>query len=295
MEIEKYIQAGKIAAKVLKFASSIAKENTPLLEIAESIEEKIVELGGKLAFPANICINHIAAHDTPLHDDKRVLCKEDLVKIDIGVHIDGYIADCAISLQVNTNKHSKLIQASENALANVIKNLNPSTKLFEIGDIIEKEITSLGFCPIRNLSGHEIDCYNLHAGLTIPNYNNRNKSLLPKAFAIEPFATPGSGIVTEGKPSGIYMLLEAKPVRNVHAREILKFIVENYKTLPFAKRWLVKKFGLLKTNLALLALEKEKIVKQFSTLVEKTKQPVSQKEHTFIIKEDKVVVTTLSD
>ena len=278
------IKAGEIARKTRDYAREICKENSKFIDITEKIENKILELGGNPALPVDISVNNIAAHDTPLYNDERVLKKEDLVKVDLGVHVEGYIADTAVTLEINSNKNHKLIEAAENALKEAVKLAVPDTPLFEIGKIIQEKITKSGFTPVKNLSGHGLDKYLVHTPPTVPNYNNNDQTKLKEdmVIAIEPFATTGVGLVTEGKMSSIYALLRVKNTRNFDARKIIKFIGENYKTLPFAERWIIKQFG-VKSQILLRILENEKIIEQFSILPEKSKALVSQAEHTILV------------
>jgi len=291
MNKEKILKAGQISSEVKKFARGFIKKDVPLLEIAEKIEEKITELGGKPAFPTNLSINNIAAHFTPSHDDETKA--HGLLKIDLGVHVDGWIADTAFSLDLeNSEENQKLIQAAEDALNNVSKILKENISTDEIGQTIEETIEAKGFLPIINLSGHSIEKYELHSGITIPNIKNARDVALPKGIcAIEPFATTGSGRVHDSKPSGIYALTDAKNVRSPIAREVLDFIIDEYKTLPFCSRWLVKKFG-TKAILALKQLEQNENIHHYPQLVEVPDAKVSQAEHTFLIEKDKVIVTT---
>ena len=291
MDKAKISKAGEIAKKVKSYAKEIIKKNMPLLEIANKIEEKIKELGGKSAFPINLSINEIAAHYTPSHDDENKA--HGLLKVDIGIHIDGYIADTAFSIDLeNSEENKKIIQASKQALENVEKSINSKSTLSEIGKIIEDTINKQGFNPIVNLSGHLMQQYKLHAGVSIPNINNKSNFELGEGlFAIEPFATPGSGKVKDGKPSGIYQLQNLKNTRSPIAREILEYISEEFNTLPFCSRWLVKKFG-TKALLGLRQLEQENILHHFPQLVEISKAKVSQAENTFLIEKDKIIITT---
>ena len=291
MESSKVISAGKIAAETKKYARKIIVKDMPLLEIAEKIEEKIIELGGKLTFPVNLSINEIAAHYTPSFDDEKKACG--LLKVDLGVHINGWIADTAFSLDLeNSEKNKKLIEASKSALEKVEKIMNKGVTLNKIGETIEKEINEKGFNPIANLSGHSMEKYELHAGITIPNVkNNSTIEIKEGIFAVEPFATNGSGKVYEGKPSGIYKLINPKNTRNSISREILNYILKEYESLPFCSRWLVKKFG-KKAIIGLNSLENEEIIHQFSQLVENSKGIVSQAENTFLIEKDKTIITT---
>lgn len=291
MEKDKIILAGKIAKQVREFIKPQIKKDMPLLEIAELIENKIIELNGKPAFPTNLSINNIAAHYTPSHNDETKA--HGLLKIDFGVSVDGWISDTAFSVDLeNSEENKKLIQASEEALENAIKIFNKNTTLNEIGKTISKTIEEKGFAPVVNLSGHEIDEYDLHAGLTIPNVPNQSDEEIDSGlYAIEPFASTGTGRVHDGKLSGIYQLNSEKNPRTPQAREILNFIIKEYSTLPFCSRWLVKKFGTT-ALFALRQLENNGNLHQFAQLVEDKNAKVSQAEHTILINKKEKIVTT---
>jgi len=292
-DAESYIKSGNIAKEVIKYAKSIIKKDTKLLEIAEKIEAKIKELGAVPAFPVNLSINEIAAHYTPTYNDETLA--SGLIKADIGVAVNGAIADTAFSLDLeNSEENKKLILAAENALKSALNYIKSTKeiKLNEIGREIHREITNLGFSPVRNLSGHELSQYMIHAGITIPNYDNNSQFILEDgAYAIEPFATSGIGIVYDGKPSEIYKFIERAGVRDSLAKEIMNFIEQEYKTLPFTSRWLVKKFG-TRALISLRLMEQAGIVSRYPQLVEKSKSIVSQAEHSFIFSNGKVTITT---
>ena len=285
MSLEKYKKAGKIAIGAKKYARKIIEPGKPLLGIAEKIENKIRKLGGEVAFPTNLSINEIAAHYTPGPDTKEKA--HGLLKIDIGVHVDGYIADTAFSLDLeNMEENKKLIRASEEALSEAIK--NSGKEIREIGRAVQNKIESYGFSPIKNLQGHKLRQYSLHNGTNIPNYDNGNdKKLSPGYYAIEPFSTNGHGKVYEGKPSQIYRLIEEKPTRLY--RKILKEI-KNHRGLPFCSRWLVKKFG-KKARLALKKFEKDNIIMQYPQLIEENKGKVAQSEHTVMVNKNTKTLT----
>lgn len=294
MDKSKIIQAGEIAKKAKEYAKEIIKKDMPLLEIAEKIEAKVIELGGKIAFPVNTSINEIAAHYTPSHDDQTKA--SGLLKIDIGVHVDGWIADTAFSVDLeNSEENQKIIDASKAALTEVEKIINSESELQEIGGTIEKTINSKGLNPIINLTGHLMEQYDLHAGVSIPNINNGSDKILgEQLFAIEPFATNGVGKVKDGKPSGVYLLQNQKNTRSQIARDLLNHIIEKYGTLPFCSRWLIKEFG-TKALFALNILEKEEILHHFPQLIEASGGLVSQAENTFLLEKDKTIITTKED
>ncbi len=295
MNKQDILKAGKIAQEVREFARGIIFKDKLLLEIAEAIEDKIIELGGEPAFPVNLSINEVAAHYTPSHEDTKLAYG--LLKVDFGVSVDGWVADTAFTLDLEkTNENKNLIDAAEAALANALKVVNKNSTLGEIGSVIEKTITEKGFSVIINLSGHSMGEYDLHAGITIPNIDTGSVEKLGEGlFAIEPFATNGSGRVKDGRDSGIYALVDSKNVRSPIAREVLDFIAEEYSTLPFCSRWLVKKFG-TKALIGLRQLEANGNLHSFAQLVEVNRGKVAQAEHTiFIEKGKKVVVTSRGD
>lgn len=287
---EKILLAGEISKKVKEWIKPQIKNGTPLLEIAEKIESKIIELKGKPAFPTNLSINEIAAHYTPSYNDEKKA--EGLLKVDLGVQVDGWISDTAFSVDLENNEENKkLIEASKEALKNAIKKIEQKSSLGEIGKTIQETIESHKFSPIINLTGHEMDEYELHSGLTILNIKNLRTEKLDKGlYAIEPFATNGSGKIYEGKPSGIFILINGKNVRSPEARKVLDFIGDEYQTLPFCSRWIIKKFG-VKALFSLKQLEENENIYQYPQLVEASHAKVSQAENTVLV-DDKVIVTS---
>jgi len=291
MNEEKILQAGKIISEVKIYARSFIKKGTPLLEIAEKIEARIVELGGKPAFPTSLGIDNITAHFTPSHDDKTLA--HGLLKVDLGAHIDGWTADTAFSLDLEDNEENKkIIAASDEALKKALEIIKEGISTEKIGSTIQETIESFGFSPVVNLSGHSIEQYELHAGITIPNIGNKGVIELAEGlYAIEPFATNGSGRIRDGRPSGVYYLQDERNVRSPIAREALKIIQEKYNTLPFCSRWLVKEMG-TKALFGLKQLEENGNLHHFTQLVEVQGSKVSQSEQTVLISKNKVTVTT---
>jgi len=290
---KKWVEAGKIGATALQLGSKLIKPGIKLVDVAEAVEKKIMEMGGKPAFPCNISRNDLAAHYTPPHNDQEIFEEGDVVKLDVGAHIDGHISDNATTVDIGNN-YPKLVKASREAVNNAIKILKPGLEIREIGKVIYQTILENDAHPITNLSGHGIDIYKQHAVPGIPNYDNKNSNVLKEGqvIAIEPFATLGNGSVGEGRPSGIYKIENIRNVRSDIARQVLKFVSEEFKTLPFAKRWVVKKFG-NKANLGIALLEREGVIYSYPQLPELSKSVVSQAEHTIIIKEKPIVTTKI--
>jgi len=291
--LEKYIKAGKIAAQVLNFAKSIVKEDMLVVELAESIEKKIFELGAKPAFPVNLSLNDLAAHYHPVLNDKLAIKEEDYVKIDIGVHVDGYIGDTATTVRLAGK--DRLIECSEKMLDNAIKIIRPGITIGEIGETIENTSKEFGFNPIRNLTGHSLDRFDVHAGMTIPNVKNDSKYQLreDEVYAIEPFCTTGNGLVKESSSALIFRWIVDRPTRMIEARKIMEMAREKYERLPFAKRWIQKEISPLKVELALKELLAVNALYGYQPLREVSNKPVAQSEHSIIVKDKPIILTSL--
>jgi len=299
--LDKYMKAGKIAAEVLQKSREITKPGVNIFELGERLEGMIKDKGGDMAFPVNISINDIAAHYTPIKNDEITIKKEDVVKVDVGVHVDGYIGDTACTI-IFDDKHKELVKASEDALNNSIAVCKPGALLSDVSKAIEDAIKSLGFNPISNLTGHGLEKHNLHADPKIPNveFTGDYKLKEDQVIAIEPFATDGDGMVKESTEMLIFMLVDRKPTRNFDARKIMDF-VEQFNGLPFAERWLLsdeaKKFGLpdsrFKIRIALKELRERGAIYDYPMLKETAAGLISQAEHTIIVKDEPIVTTKL--
>ncbi|MBI2507874.1 type II methionyl aminopeptidase [Candidatus Woesearchaeota archaeon] len=293
MSLQDYKKAGKIAAEALQFGKKLVKEDALLREVTRKTEDFIYKQGGRLAFPAQISLNNKAAHCYSGSDSEEKFKAGDLVKLDVGVHVNGYIGDNALSINVAEDNDLELIKASEDALREAISLMKPGVKLREIGKAVEEVIVGYGFNPIRNLSGHEVEKWNLHAGMIIPNYDNKSGAELEEGqvFAVEPFATTGVGKVNEGRLSGVYKIQELKKVRT--GKELLNYIHENYRELPFSKDWLHGKFDAFKINNGFRILEQQGIIHRYPELVENERAKVSQAEHTVFVADKPIVLTQI--
>jgi len=287
-----YVKAGQIASRVRSQAVDMIEEGALLLDVAEFAESEIVKLGGKPAFPVNLAIDNVAAHYTPHSEDPLRFKKGQLVKLDLGAHVDGYIADTAITVEVGTNKWKKLIDASSDALDAVLDALRPGIMVRDLGTMIEGIIRSNGFEPISNLSGHSLEQYNLHAGLSVPNVSDTTADDLKPgtAVAIEPFATDGVGRVAGRKSGNIYKLLRLRDLPDEELTELVYEIHHEFKYLPFPERWVANRVD--KSDKVLKKLLRRGIVATYPILSEVKGGIVSQKEHTVIMTIDGPIVTT---
>ena len=277
--LNKLIKAGKIAQEVQRTIN--IKPGDKIADIADRGEGKIKELGAEPAFPNNISQNEIAAHDTAMVNDDRIIGDKDVVKFDMGVHIDGLIVDGGITFDFS-GEWGKMLEASQMALDNAVSKVKAGVTTDMIGKEIEETVKKYGFKPIENLSGHWLLPYIVHAGRSIPNYWTRTGDKLEEddVIAIEPFVTNGAGHVVEMARSEIFMITDEMPTRNNGARKLFSKIFEERKTLPFAERWYVKT---AEDKIALRELIKNGSLTSYPVLKEKANGIVAQFEHTLIV------------
>ncbi len=282
--LDSFRKAEEISTQVMKYAKPLVAGDAKILDIAENIENKIRELGGKPAWPVNISINEFAAHCTPDINDSIVLKDGDLVKIDIGVQVNGCAWDRAFTVCIGQKSHP-LIDASEKALEEALKIMKAGTKIFEISEVVENTVNGMGYNVIRNLSGHRIEQYHQHAHPSIPNSKNSIKDELEKdwVMAMEVFTTNGSGWVAESSPSGIFKYLDDRSVRMWEARKILEMAKNDFDQLPFGKRW-IKDISPVKLDMALRQLIEAEALHVYPPLKEQSNGLVAQTEETVIIK-----------
>ena len=283
-DLKDLVFAGKIAHLTLDKLEKHVKPGLPIGKLYDLAVNLICQSEGvDLAFPPNISINECAAHDTAAPNDNRVIPKKGLVKIDIGANVNGLLSDTARTFSTD-GKHAKLIKSAKVALKNAIDIIKPGIRLNEIGAIVEDTIEGYGFKPIANLTGHQLERANLHAGLSIPSVKSahsgkRSKIKKGMLLAIEPFSTNGTAgyIVNSGNP--LIYSLSGKPKSDIGT-----ILAERYQQLPFSLRsatFLLEEKGKKVDNLAEI-LDKDNF-HTYSPLVEKSKGMVAQAEHTVLV------------
>lgn len=291
--LEYYIRAGRIAYRVLNETIRLVKPGTRILELCEFSERKIEEYGGKPAFPTNISVNNIAAHYTSPIGDDTVIPEDGVVKVDIGVQVNGFIADIAKTVTLNPN-YEDMVEAVEVALENALTIAKPGIRISELSKVIEETIRRYGYKPIRNLSGHEVKRYSLHAGVSIPNVKTFSPEKLKPwhTYAIEPFATDGAGYVKDLKEVYIYSLRKIRKLQSKIEEKIISKVKSEYKWLPFSERWLV---GLAQPDTLkriLRSLVGRGILQGYPVLIEGLNGIVVQAEHTILVTNKDVIVIT---
>ncbi|MDR3292359.1 MAG: type II methionyl aminopeptidase [Methanobrevibacter sp.] len=302
--IESYEKAGKIVSKVRNDASKLINDGLAIIDLVEFVENEIIKEGGGIAFPCNVSVNEITAHYTSPPNDENIITSGDLVKLDLGAEVNGYIADSAITIIAKggndlsddeTNKNESLIEASDAALNVAISTVKAGVEVKDIGAEVEKTITDLGFSPIRNLAGHSLEQWNLHSGLSIPNVKDNRGEKLEEGdvLAIEPFVTDGVGYVVDIPTVNIFKFLKNRSFRLQYTKKVLNHIKRNYPYLPFSFRWLTEEFNSNRLNNSIRELSDSMAIYPYHTLREKSGAWVAQKEHTVIVEKEGCYITTV--
>ena len=294
MNMDALVAAGKIARRVREEVPSVVEESAPLIEICDYVENRIREEGGLPAFPCNICINDVAAHYSPLPRDRKVVPPNALVKVDIGAQIDGYLADTAVTVNLDPEKEVLKI-AAEKALERAVRDAGPNVAVSELGSVIYSTIKSYGLKPISNLTGHQISRYKVHAGLSIPNVPSRDEGRLIQGsvYAIEPFVTlpSAAGEVVSGQAATIYAVRAGMHRRLLKTeRLLLQSLDEMFHGLPYSPRW-ISSLGEEALNFHRRLWMQGKI-HGYQVLVERSGAPVAQAEHTVVITDNGCTIIT---
>ncbi len=295
--LQKYIKAGKVTAAARDYGEKIAKPGVPLLELAEKVEAFIYANGAEPAFPVNLSLNELAAHYSPPFNDETKLKSTDVLKIDVGCHVDGFVADTSVTVQFGG--HEKLLAATRDALDAALDLVRPGAKISEISEVIEDAIRNHGYVPVNNLTGHGLGPYTVHMEPSIPNVRHSSPKVLEEnqVIAIEPFASTGAGHVNDTNEIYIFALEEERPLRNPDAKKILAY-ARSLNGLPFAERWLMTKaapFGvpssMFKIRIALRELLSSGALHSYPPLRDAKNGLISQAEHSVIVRDDPIIIT----
>jgi methionyl aminopeptidase len=293
--LQKFRLSGKILRETREEMRMFVRENMPIIQVCEKAEKLIREKGGKPAFPCNVSINEVTAHYTSPPNDERRIPEKAIVKVDIGAHVDGYVTDTAFTACFNP-EYKSMADAAEHALKVAVATIHPEMAVSKIGGIIENDIKNHGFKPIANLTGHSVGRYLIHAGTSIPNVAQFSlvKVKVGEVYAIEPFVTlpEAVGRVEDGSEILIFRLVKAKSIKNLYAKQLLKHIEDNFRTLPFAERWLKGVVPKEQHREAFRELLASKTLMGYPVFVEVSRKPVAQAEHTVLITGDSCEILT---
>lgn len=293
-ELDKLRRVGRISAEARELGLSLCNPGVKLYDVAQEVEGYIREHGCALAFPCNVSLNEIAAHYTPSTTDKSVFQVGDVVKIDCGGMLDGFIGDTAGTVEVGSNSYRELVETSKRARNAVAEFVGEGVPLREVGAVIENTVKMDGFKVVENLCGHRIDRYDLHSGFSVTPYDNGDETKLEPGmtFAVEPFATNGGGAVVNGKQGGIVQLVNEKPTGDSKMDDFIAYVKEEFPGSPFCARS-CDPTEFPNAEKLVRRLFRKGILMGYNQLVEIKGGIVSQHEYTFHIVKGRAEVTTL--
>jgi len=296
-------KAAEVHRQVRQYARKAIKPGMSMIEIADLIENgtrALIEENGMeagIGFPTGLSLNHCAAHYTPNAGDKTVLSYDDVLKVDIGTHVKGRICDSAFTLNFNP-KFDKLIEAVREATNAGIKEVGIDVRVCDIGAAvhevydsyeIELDGKTYDIKPIRNLTGHTIEPYHIHAGKSVPiirDSGDETKLEEGEWLAVETFCSTGRGYVVEqGECSHYAKAYDAGfvPLRLPKAKSLLATINKHFGTLPWCKRYL-DRTGEEKYSMALKNLVDNGIVTAYPPLCDTKGSYTAQMEHSILLR-----------
>jgi methionyl aminopeptidase len=292
---QQYRASGKITAEVKALVPSMVRPGVSFLDVCDVVRREVEARGGKLAFPTGIGVNQVTAHYAPQDGDESVFREENLVKVDFGVHVEGYVTDTSVTVTLNPD-YNLLLEATLRALDAAVEVARRETRTGEIGRVIHREAARFGFRTIENLTGHTVDRYVVHAGKSIPNLFLAGTQDLKKGdvFAIEPFLTfrSAAGYVIDAPSRTIFSVVARKKTGVAELDAFAENVWAERKTLPFTPRWYSAAYGKEKLDRIISRLLAKKILRAYPTLVEASGNPVAQFEHTLALDDDGLVLLT---
>jgi methionyl aminopeptidase len=286
-------EAGRIAAAARELGARLIVAGARVLDVCVAVEDEIARRGGRPAFPTQSSRNEVAAHYCPPPGDETRYADGDLAKLDLGVHVDGYVVDTALSVCVGARPEAlRLVEATRAGLDAAIAAAGPGVAVRELSAAIEGAIRGRGLQPVRNIGGHGVGRWAVHCPPPIPNVPDESSIRLApgSVVAIEPFATAGSGLVFERGKAEVFRLDPRHPGDGAVDRHVFEML-RSFRGLPFARRQLDGlPAGALDEALTILALVGA--LQAYAPLVETAGRPVAQTEHTLLIRDDGVEVLT---
>jgi methionyl aminopeptidase len=285
-----------------------------------------------IAFPVGVNINNVIAHDSKITTmvDDRIFYKGDVVKVDIGVHVNGRIIDSAFTHIITDEKgvhdseniYNSVLEASRDSMFTAIKMSGPDQRLVEISESISEIISShevdiggggtIPIRPVKGIGGHNIKQYQIHGGkliLSDPDYNLQGDSRMEsdEIYAIETYATTGYGVMTQNDSMDKcthYMEQSNEIIENNQSitKKDKKFFrktdlynwIKTRKGLPFSVSW-IDHNKVQKVNKGFsLGIPSGQVV-AYPPLRDEDNSVVAQFEHTIHVKNDSVEIFSLGD
>jgi methionyl aminopeptidase len=286
-------EAGRVAGAARAFGAAQVVAGARLADVCSAVEDFIRARGAHLAFPTQTSRNEIAAHYCPGPDEKTVYADGDLAKLDVGVHVDGWVVDTAVTVNVGDRpENRRLVEAARAALESAISTAGPGIPIRQLSSAIEAALRRFRVRPMQNLCGHHVGRWSVHSPPPVPNRPDEGDDRLAvgATLAIEPFSTEGVGLVGEVGTPEVFRLLPGPPELEGVTPRVAAVLVEK-NGLPFSRRDLMAcPRTEVQAALELLALRGR--LHAYPPLVETSGKKVAQAEHTIYVGPDGVEVRT---
>jgi len=291
--LEALREAGRVAAAVREMGARRIVAGARVREVCQEVEDEIAKRGAHPAFPVQSSRNETAAHYCPSPEDETAYEDGDLAKLDVGVHVDGYVVDTALTVNVGDRpENRRTVEAARAALEAAIDEIRAGVEIRRLSAVIDSTIRSAGLRPMRNLCGHGVGRWTVHCPPPIPNSPDGSGDRLPSGavVAIEPFATAGSGLVVERGEAEVFRFDPERADDPGVDPEVMGAI-RAFRGLPFARRQLAR-FSRGRVEAALATLRRRRALMAYAPLVEAGGNPVAQAEHTVLVGQGGVEVLT---
>jgi methionyl aminopeptidase len=287
-------EAGRVAAAAREAGARLIVAGARIRDVCEAVEAEIRRRGGATAFPAQCSRNEVAAHDCPSPEDERTYADGDLAKLDLGVHIDGWVVDTAVTVNVGDRpEHRRLVEGARAALDAAIALAGPGVPIRRLSEAIASTLSAFGVNPIRNLCGHHVGRWTVHSPPPVPNVPDHagDRLAVGAVVAVEPFATDGRGVAAECGTPEVFRVAPGQEA-GLPLDPGIGGALRELRGLPFSRRDLGGfPRSVVEASLALLAQRGR--LAAYPPLVETTGGRVAQAEHSLYVGPDGVEVLTL--
>lgn len=309
--VMKYKKAAAWANEALQAVVKAAKAGVKVVDLCkigdDAVADKVqsmfrgVEKG--LAFPTSVSVNNCVCHNSPVPGEEttpQVLVNGDVIRIDLAVHIDGYSAQVAHTVQITENgelaadsKEANVINAAYAALNVAIRKIRPGVETYEVTDIIEKAAAHFNVTPVEGVLSHLVKRYIIDGFRCIPSKKTPEHMVheypieVAQVWTLDIAFSTGKGKLKERdvRPSVFKVALDSNySAKMESARELAREVDTKFQTFPFGVRNLETK----KARLGLSEMVKHGMVSPYPVLFEKDGETVAQFKVTLLVTPKKI-------
>ncbi|XP_068142705.1 proliferation-associated protein 2G4 [Drosophila tropicalis] len=314
--VTKYKLAGEIVNKILKSLIDLCVVDASVRDICSKGDQLLTEETGKvykkekdlkkgIAFPTCLSVNNCVCHFSPAKNDADYLLKSgDVVKIDLGAHIDGFIAVAAHTIVVGKNdkitgRQADVILAAYWAVQAALRLLKSGANNYSITDAVQQISESYKCKPIEGMLSHELKQFKIDGEKTIiqnPSEAQRKEHEkctfeTHEVYAIDVIVSSGEGVGREKDTKvSIYKKSDENYMLKLKAsRALLAEVKTKYGNMPFNIRSFEEE---TKARMGVVECVSHKMIEPFQVLYEKPSEVVAQFKHTVLLMPNGVNLVT---